>query len=118
MLPALIQRRPWDRSRNLAMQLLEGVGLKDRAGHRPGKLSGGEQQRVALARSMILEPPLLLADEPTGDLDPRTGSEVQDLMLRLNEERKMALVVATHNREFAARIGWQLELREGTLRRL
>jgi len=116
MLPALIQRWPWGKAQGQAMQLLEAVGLKDRAGHRPGKLSGGEQQRVALARSMILEPSLLLADEPTGDLDPRTGTEVQDLMLRFNEERNVALVVATHNREFASRIGWQLELREGCLR--
>ena len=118
MLPALIQRWPWDKARSQAMQLLEAVGLKDRAGHRPGKLSGGEQQRVAIARSIILEPPLLLADEPTGDLDPRTGGEVQDLMLRFNEERNVALVVATHNREFAARIGRQMELREGRLRPL
>jgi len=115
MLPALIQRWPWDKARSQAMQLLEAVGLKDRAGHRPGKLSGGEQQRVAIARSIILEPPLLLADEPTGDLDPRTGGEVQDLMLRFNEERNVALVVATHNREFATRIGRQMELREGRL---
>lgn len=115
MLPALIQRRSWNRAQSDAMQLLEAVGLKDRAGHRPGKLSGGEQQRVAIARSMILEPPLLLADEPTGDLDPRTGAEVQELMLRFNEERNVALVVATHNREFAARIGRQMELREGRL---
>ena len=115
MLPALIQRWPWDKARSQAMQLLEAVGLKDRTGHRPGKLSGGEQQRVAIARSIILEPPLLLADEPTGDLDPRTGGEVQDLMLRFNEERNVALVVATHNREFAARIGRKMELREGRL---
>jgi lipoprotein-releasing system ATP-binding protein len=117
MLPALIQRWPWDKAQSQAMQLLEAVGLKDRARHRPGKLSGGEQQRVALARAMILEPALLLADEPTGDLDPHTGAEVQGLMLRFNEERNVALVVATHNREFSARIGWQMELRDGRLRR-
>lgn len=115
MLPALIQRQPWERAQSRAMELLEVVGLKDRAGHRPGKLSGGEQQRVAIARAIILEPPLLLADEPTGDLDPKTGAEVQDLMLRFNEQRNVALVVATHNREFATRIGRQMELREGRL---
>jgi len=68
-----------------------------------------------VARSTILEPRLILADEPTGDLDPRTGEEVQDLLFRLNEERGVALVVATHNRRFAAKIGAQMELRDGGL---
>ncbi|MEK6563257.1 MAG: ATP-binding cassette domain-containing protein, partial [Candidatus Binatota bacterium] len=77
--------------------------------------SGGEQQRVAVARSVILEPKLLLADEPTGDLDPSTGEEIQNLLFRLNEERRVAFVVATHNRRFAARVGNQFELREGRL---
>ncbi|MFQ5904266.1 MAG: ABC transporter ATP-binding protein [Candidatus Binatia bacterium] len=115
MLPALIQGWEWERAREGAMKLLEGVGLKDRVSHRPGKLSGGEQQRVAVARSVILEPQLILADEPTGDLDPHTGEEVQNLLFRLNEERGVALLVATHNRQFAARIGEQMELREGRL---
>lgn len=115
ILPALIQGWEWERAREVAVKLLEMVGLKDRMTHRPGKLSGGEQQRVAVARSVILEPQLILADEPTGDLDPRTGEEIQNLLFRLNEERGVALVVATHNRLFAARIGKQMELREGRL---
>lgn len=115
MLPALIQDWEWERAREAASKLLEAVGLKDRVTHRPGKLSGGEQQRVAVARSMILEPRLILADEPTGDLDPKTGEEVQDLLFRLNEDKGVALVVATHNRRFAARFGAQMELREGRL---
>lgn len=115
MLPALIQDWEWERAREGAVKLLEMVGLKDRMTHRPGKLSGGEQQRVAVARSVILEPHLILADEPTGDLDPHTGEEVQNLLFRLNEERGVALVVATHNRRFAATIGQQMELREGCL---
>ena len=115
MLPALIQGWQWERAQEAALRLLEAVGLKDRVTHRPGKLSGGEQQRVAVARSTILEPRLILADEPTGDLDPRTGEEVQDLLFRLNEERGVALVVATHNRRFAAKIGAQMELRDGGL---
>jgi lipoprotein-releasing system ATP-binding protein len=115
MLPALIQGWEWDRARAGAARLLEMVGLKDRMGHRPGKLSGGEQQRVAVARSVILEPRLIIADEPTGDLDPHTGEEIQDLLFRLNEEKGVALVVATHNRPFAARIGHVMDLREGRL---
>ncbi|OLC71670.1 MAG: ABC transporter ATP-binding protein [Deltaproteobacteria bacterium 13_1_40CM_4_54_4] len=115
MVPALIQRMDLARARSEAERLLEMVGLKDRMSHRPGKLSGGEQQRVAVARSVILEPKLILADEPTGSLDLRIGEEVQDLLFRLNEEKGIALVVATHNRDFAKKIGRQVELREGRL---
>jgi len=115
MVPALIQRMDLARARSEAERLLEMVGLKDRMSHRPGKLSGGEQQRVAVARSVILEPKLILADEPTGSLDLRIGEEVQDLLFRLNEEKSIALVVATHNRDFAKKIGRQVELREGRL---
>jgi len=115
MLPALIQGWEWKKAREAAVKLLEVVGIKDRMGHRPGKLSGGEQQRVAVARSVILEPQLILADEPTGDLDPHTGEEVENLLFRLNENQGVALVVATHNRQFSAKMGRQLELREGRL---
>ena len=115
MLPALIRGWSWEKSRESAMRLLEMVGLKDRADHPPGKLSGGEQQRVSVARSLILEPKLIMADEPTGDLDPHTGEEIEKLLFGLNEERGLALVVATHNWQFARRIGRQMELREGRL---
>jgi len=115
MLPALIQRMDTAQARAEAEGLLEVVGLKDRMSHRPGKLSGGEQQRVAVARAVILKPKLLLADEPTGSLDVRIGEEVQNLLFRLNEEQKIALVIATHNREFAAKIGRRAELRRGEL---
>ncbi|HEY1371344.1 MAG TPA: ABC transporter ATP-binding protein [Candidatus Binatia bacterium] len=115
MLPALIQG--WDREKasEAALKLLEKVGLKERVGHQPGKLSGGEQQRVAVARAIILSPQLILADEPTGDLDSATGEEIQDLLFSLNQEARIALVVATHNRGFAEKIGRQMELREGRL---
>jgi lipoprotein-releasing system ATP-binding protein len=115
MLPALIQG--WDRAKaeDAALKLLEKVGLKERVDHRPGKLSGGEQQRVAVARSVILSPQLILADEPTGDLDVKTGEDIQDLLFNLNEEAGIALIVATHNRSFAEKIGRQTELREGRL---
>jgi lipoprotein-releasing system ATP-binding protein len=115
MLPALVQGRDAGQAHLEAARLLEVVGLKDRLSHRPGKLSGGEQQRVAVARAVILKPKLLLADEPTGSLDLRIGEEVQDLLFRLNEEHKIALIIATHNRQFAEKIGRRAELRRGAL---
>jgi lipoprotein-releasing system ATP-binding protein len=115
MFPALIQGMDSGPAQAEAERLLELVGLKDRMSHRPGKLSGGEQQRVAVARAVILKPRLLLADEPTGSLDLRIGEEVQDLLFRLNEDSRIALVVATHNREFAEKIGRRAELRAGQI---
>jgi lipoprotein-releasing system ATP-binding protein len=84
MFPALVQGMEAAQARRQAQELLEIVGLKDRLSHRPGKLSGGEQQRVAVARAVILKPKLVLADEPTGSLDPRIGEGVQNLLFRLN----------------------------------
>jgi lipoprotein-releasing system ATP-binding protein len=115
MFPALIQGVTPVQAKSDAEKLLDLVGLKDRVSHRPGKLSGGEQQRVAVARAVILKPKLVLADEPTGSLDLRIGEEVQDLLFRLNEEHGIALIVATHNRQFAEKIGRQAELRRGLL---
>jgi len=115
MFPALIRGVEPGQAKSDAERLLEIVGLKDRVSHRPGKLSGGEQQRVAVARAVILKPKLVLADEPTGSLDLRIGEEVQNLLFRLNEEHGIALIVATHNRQFAEKIGRQAELREGLL---
>jgi lipoprotein-releasing system ATP-binding protein len=115
MLPALIQGVPPLTARAEAAGLLEAVGLKERLDHRPGKLSGGEQQRVAVARAVILKPNIILADEPTGSLDFRIGEEVQDLLFQLNETKGIALVVATHNREFAEKIGKQALLHDGQL---
>jgi lipoprotein-releasing system ATP-binding protein len=115
MLPALIQGVSRPEAQSAAENLLELVGLKDRKSHRPGKLSGGEQQRVAVARSVVLRPKLVLADEPTGSLDHRIGEEVQELLFRLNQDHAVALVVATHNREFAEKIGRRVELKDGLL---
>jgi lipoprotein-releasing system ATP-binding protein len=115
MFPVLIQGIAAQCAREEAEQLLDRVGLKDRMHHRPGKLSGGEQQRVAVARAVILQPKLILADEPTGSLDLRIGEEVQDLLFRLNKEKNIALIVATHNREFAEKIGRRVELKSGRL---
>jgi len=115
MFPLLIQGVAKGEARAAAERLLDAVGLKERINHRPGKLSGGEQQRVAVARAVVLKPKVILADEPTGSLDVRIGEEVQDLLFRLNEENGVALIVATHNREFAARIGRRVEIRDGRL---
>jgi lipoprotein-releasing system ATP-binding protein len=115
MFPALVQGIEPAQAKREAVQLLDLVGLTDRLSHRPGKLSGGEQQRVAVARAVILKPKLVLADEPTGSLDLRIGEEVQDLLFRLNEEHGIGLIVATHNRQFAKKIGRCVELREGRL---
>ena len=115
MFPALIQGMEMQQARGEGERLLESVGLKDRMSHRPGKLSGGEQQRVAVARAVILQPSLLLADEPTGSLDLRIGEEVQELLFQLNQEKNIALIVATHNLEFAGKIGRRVELRDGQL---
>jgi predicted ABC-type transport system involved in lysophospholipase L1 biosynthesis ATPase subunit len=82
--------------------MIASVGLEERRHHRPGKLSGGERQRVAIARAMAPTPRLLLADEPTGNLDPGTADEVMDVLLRLNEETGAALVLVTHNPKLAA----------------
>jgi len=115
MLPSLIGRRGRGTTRARALELLERVGLRDRVDHRPGQLSGGEQQRVAVARALAQRPRLLLADEPTGNLDPGTGEEVQQLMLELNHEHGAALVVATHNERLAAAMGRMLRLADGRL---
>jgi lipoprotein-releasing system ATP-binding protein len=115
MMPALIAGWSGQKAHDAAAELLQAVGLTQRVSHRPGELSGGEQQRVALARSLILEPKLVLADEPTGNLDPDTAQEVEDLICSLNERKGVALIVATHNRGLVARMGRQLELRQGRL---
>ena len=115
MMPALIARWDRTRARASALELLETVALGHRLTHRPGELSGGEQQRVAIARSLILGPRVMLADEPTGNLDPATAGEIEDLLCGLNEKRGLGLVVTTHNRHLAARMNRQFELRGGRL---
>lgn len=97
------------------LELLTEVGLETRAGAYPGELSGGERQRVALCRALLLEPPLLLADEPTGSLDPESGERVFDLMLRLQRRHGTTALVVTHNRDLARRCGRVLQLAEGRL---
>jgi lipoprotein-releasing system ATP-binding protein len=101
MLPGLIQRRSKKDMEKRARTLLEEVGLSERATHRPGELSGGEQQRVAIARALALEPKLVLADEPTGNLDSATSESIHDLFFQINKEHGTTIVVVTHNTGFA-----------------
>jgi lipoprotein-releasing system ATP-binding protein len=91
------------------------VGLAPRAGHRSGELSGGEQQRVSLARALVTEPKMLLADEPTGDLDGKTAEVVFGLIQQLHRNHELTSILVTHNMEFAVRCGRLLRLREGRL---
>jgi lipoprotein-releasing system ATP-binding protein len=116
MLPALLARRPGREARELAAQALTDVGLGDRLHHRPGELSGGEQQRVAIARAFLNRPRAILADEPTGNLDPKTSAVIFDLFLRLQAERGIAFLIATHNPELARRADRSYRLIEGRAR--
>jgi lipoprotein-releasing system ATP-binding protein len=115
MLPGLLRGLSFGEMRPRAVAILEEVGLGARLGHRVGKLSGGERQRVALARALVLDPPLVLADEPTGNLDPATGTRVEDLLLEMNRTRGTALVVVTHNERLADRLGRRVTLVDGRL---
>ena len=113
MIPALLQRLPSPTARARAAEALGEVGLTDRMNHRPGELSGGELQRVAIARALVGAPRLLLADEPTGNLDPKTSEVIWDLFLRLQAERGLSVVIATHNHELARRADRGYRLVEG-----
>ncbi len=115
MLPGLIARYRTERARTLAADMLERVGLSERLRHRPGELSGGEQQRVAVARALVLSPRLVLADEPTGNLDPQTGDSVLRLLLDLNRDLGVAMIVATHSEKLAAAMDRTLRLKDGKL---
>jgi len=115
MLPCLIRRQSRSEARAAAEQMLEAVGLSDRLRHRPGELSGGEQQRVALARALVGRPRLLLADEPTGNLDSHTSAGIHALFERVNAEYGVALLLVTHNTELAMRMPRCLRMTDGEL---
>ena len=115
MLPQLVLGLTKDRARARAKALLDPLGLKDRWDHRPAELSGGEQQRVAIARAVANQPRVLLADEPTGNLDPHTADKVFDQMMHLVRDEGVAAVIATHNLDLAARMDRVLRLTDGLL---
>jgi lipoprotein-releasing system ATP-binding protein len=115
MMPGLLRALEFAEMRARAEAILADVGLGHRLRHRVGKLSGGERQRVALARALVLDPPLVLADEPTGNLDPATGERIEDLLLEMNQTRGTALVVVTHNERLAGRLGRAVVLRDGRM---
>ena len=115
MMPCLLAGWSKRRARERAREMLEEVGLTERRHHGPGKLSGGERQRVAIARALALAPPVLLADEPTGNLDPYTAEQVEEVLMRLNEEVGTALILVTHNEKLAGRLDKKYYLRGGRL---
>jgi len=116
-MPLLIRREPKPAALGAARELLGRVGLGERLTHKPGELSGGERQRAAVARALITRPQLVLADEPTGNLDSGNGEHVLGLMLELNQELQTSLVIVTHDHAIAARMDRILVLEDGVLKR-
>ena len=114
-MPLLVRREPVADAMARARDLLQQVGLSERLSHRPHQLSGGERQRAAVARALVTQPRLVLADEPTGNLDGANAAQVFELMLELNRERGTSLVVVTHDRRLAARMDRVLVLKDGIL---
>jgi lipoprotein-releasing system ATP-binding protein len=116
MMPMLIAGRRPGEARSRAELLLADVGLTNRTSHRPRELSGGEQQRVAVARALANDPKVVLADEPSGNLDTKTGRQLHDLLFELNQEKQMTFVIATHDRELARRCYREMGIIEGSLK--
>ena len=123
LLPSMVDKRPlgWfgakKRLRERAEEIIKSVGLADRITHKPKQLSGGEKQRIAIARALMNDPELVLCDEPTGNLDSRTSGEIENLLWRLNEESKKTFVIVTHNWELAHKAGRVLTMKDGIFER-
>jgi lipoprotein-releasing system ATP-binding protein len=115
VMPALISGMNKKLALEKANYLLSEVGLGHRVKHKPGELSGGEQQRVAIARSLIMDPEIILADEPTGNLDTETGKKIEDILINLNEKKNITLIVVTHNTMLAERMSGRIGLRDGKI---
>lgn len=115
MMPALINGLSRNEAQHRAMSLLDEVGLSRRVSHKPGELSGGEQQRVAVARALVMGPQLLLADEPTGNLDMKTSESVHSLFAEMHSSRGLTLLVVTHNEKLASRMSRQVRLQDGKI---
>jgi len=115
MMPCLINGNDKVTAREKSIEILTKVGLEERLNHKPGELSGGEQQRVAIARAVVQNPKIILADEPTGNLDLKNGMLILDLFLELNHDRKIACVIITHNTEIANRLERTITLSDGTI---
>jgi lipoprotein-releasing system ATP-binding protein len=115
MMPLLVARVSANQAQSRAAELLERVGLTSRVTHRPGELSGGEQARVALARALVNRPRLLLADEPTGDLDSKTSESIHNLLKEITQSQKLTSVIVTHNEKLAAICDRVLHLEDGKL---
>ena len=118
MLPGLIARLGWSQAKKRAVDILERVGLQERLTHRPGELSGGEQQRVAVARALVQEPRVILADEPTGNLDPATGDGILQMLLDLNQAMNLTMAIVTHSEKIAASMDRTLRLEGGKLHQI
>lgn len=112
LIPSLVSKKA---STERAKQLLVELGLKDRLDHRPGELSGGEQQRVALARALVNSPDILLADEPTGNLDTENANMLFELILKINEEKEQTMIIVTHNQDFAKKTKRVVEMKDGKI---
>ncbi|MEE9372179.1 MAG: ABC transporter ATP-binding protein [Saprospiraceae bacterium] len=115
MIPALIGKRKEDKSKKRATELLTYLGLAERLEHKPNQMSGGEQQRVAIARALINNPDIILADEPTGNLDDKISEEFFDLILQLRKDFGQTFIIVTHNKELASRCDRTLTLSQGRL---
>ena len=115
MIPQLIKGKDSENIRKRSLDILQKVGLDDRSGHKPAKLSGGEQQRVAIARALVNRPRIILADEPTGNLDKETSIQVMEVLLRLNRENDTTLIMITHNTSLASEMNHQHLMENGQL---
>ena len=115
MIPQLMKGDSYSVVLGRAQDLLDRVGLGERAFHKPAQLSGGEQQRVAIARALVNNPRIILADEPTGNLDEETSTQIMDILLRLNQEKETTLIMITHNTNIASDMQYRHKLENGQL---